>query len=78
MTNIGDQVLECRSQWPRRLRHENCLRSFECWDRVFESLSKHGCLYCVFNNNNNSNNNNVLEYIIVALIIKNLPVYHGD
>jgi hypothetical protein len=29
------------------LRILNCLRSLERWDRGFESLSRHGCLYCV-------------------------------
>jgi hypothetical protein len=36
----------CRSQWPCGLRHGSW--SVGCWDRGFESRSRHGCLSFVF------------------------------
>jgi hypothetical protein len=39
-------VNSSRSQWPRGLGN-NYLRFLECWDREFESQSRHKCLYCM-------------------------------
>jgi hypothetical protein len=52
MPHLISKLKNCRSQWPRGLKHEN-FRPLKHWDRGFESLSKHGsmsafllCLCC--------------------------------
>jgi hypothetical protein len=46
IVNFRSQLTYCRSQWPCGLRRGSC--PVGCWDRGFESRSRHGCLSASF------------------------------